>query len=215
MQGANGRGGEVRNPTDARDRRTYMMRTHVRWLSLATAAALGGCVAEPAAPPIRRDVAASRSTPARPGAVEPIRLGRAPGRRAARARARSVRVRHDPGGAPRSENLAATSPAGRPARAAAACDWAPGAADRDHHQPRAAGGAYRGPLRRRGSRARARRGRRAVRYKVEAISDDGVSLVDAAAEEHVRLPLRSISRARRPAPTSRQGSPRARCVPLA
>ena len=30
----------------------------------------------------------------------------------------------------------------------------------------------------------------AVRYKVEAISDDGVSLVDAAAEEHVRLPLK-------------------------
>jgi hypothetical protein len=29
----------------------------------------------------------------------------------------------------------------------------------------------------------------AVRYKVEAISEDGVSLVDAAAEEHVRLPL--------------------------
>lgn len=30
----------------------------------------------------------------------------------------------------------------------------------------------------------------AVRYTVEAISDDGVSLVDAAAEEHVRLPLK-------------------------
>jgi hypothetical protein len=30
----------------------------------------------------------------------------------------------------------------------------------------------------------------AIRYKVEAISDDGVSLVDAAAEEHVRLPLK-------------------------
>lgn len=30
----------------------------------------------------------------------------------------------------------------------------------------------------------------AVRYKVEAISDDGVSLVDAAAQEHVRLPLK-------------------------
>ena len=49
-----------------------MMRTHVRWLTLAMGAALAGCVAEPAAPPIRRDVAASRSTPARAGAVEPI-----------------------------------------------------------------------------------------------------------------------------------------------
>src|SRR6476659_7545473 len=50
-----------------------MMRTDVRWLPLAMAAALGGCVAEPGAPPIRRDVAASRATPARAGTVEPIR----------------------------------------------------------------------------------------------------------------------------------------------
>jgi hypothetical protein len=30
----------------------------------------------------------------------------------------------------------------------------------------------------------------AVRFMVEAISEDGVSLVDSAAEEHVRLPLK-------------------------
>jgi hypothetical protein len=167
-----------------------MMRTHVRWLPLAMAAALGGCVAEPAAPPIRRDVAASRSTPARAGAVEPIRSierqvaappvhGRDPFAfgmtQPVRLDPKTLPPLPPPDGLPELPLpvvgpqvrligiiISRERPAARIAVLSVGADLV---------------------LAHVGDAV-------AVRYKVEAISDDGVSLVDAAAEEHVRLPLK-------------------------
>jgi hypothetical protein len=167
-----------------------MSRTHAGWVTLAMGAALAGCVAEPAAPPLRRDVAASRSTPARAGAVEPIRSvehqtaappvhGRDPF-----AFGMTPAVRLDP------KTLPPLPPpeglpelplpmVGPPVRLIGIITGGERPAVRTAVLSVGAdlvlahvGDAV------------------AVRYKVEAISDDGVSLVDAAAEEHVRLPLK-------------------------
>ncbi len=167
-----------------------MMRTHVRWLTLAMGAALAGCVAEPAAPPARRDVAASRSTPARAGAVEPIRsierqvaappvhgrdpfaFGMTP---AARLDPKTLPPLPSPEGLPELQLPMVGPPVrligiitGRERPPVRTAVLSVGADLVLAHVGDAV----------------------AVRYKVEAISDDGVSLVDAAAEEHVRLPLK-------------------------
>ena len=166
-----------------------MSRAHVRWLTLVMGAALAGCVAEPAPPAVRRDVAMSRSTPARPGAVEPIRAverqvvaapvhGRDPF-----AFAMTQPVRLDPKTLP-----PLPPPEGLPELPLPMVG----------PQVRLIGiitGQESPPVRTAvlsvgADLVLAHVGDAvAVRYKVEAISDDGVSLVDAAAEEHVRLPL--------------------------
>jgi len=154
------------------------------------AAALGGCVAEPGAPPIRRDVAASRATPARAGAVEPIRSverqvaappvhGRDPFAfgmtQAVRLDPKTLPPLPPPDGLPELP-LPVVGP---PVRLIGIIT------SREQPSVRTAVLSVGADL------VLARVGDAvAVRYKVEAISDDGVSLVDAAAEEHVRLPLK-------------------------
>jgi hypothetical protein len=167
-----------------------MMRTHVRWLTLAMGAALAGCVAEPAAPPARREVAASRTKPARDGAVEPIRpverqadappvhgrdpfaFGMTP---AMRLDPKTLPPLPPPEGLPELQLPMVGPPVrligiitGRERPPVRTAVLSVGADLVLAHVGDAV----------------------AVRYKVEAISDDGVSLVDAAAEEHVRLPLK-------------------------
>jgi hypothetical protein len=152
-------------------------------------AALAGCVAEPAPPSVRRDVAGSRSPSARPGAVEPIRAverqvvaapvhGRDPF-----AFGMTQPVRLDPKTLP-----PLPPPEGLPELPLPIV----GPQVRligiitGHEKPPVRTAVLSvGPdlvLAHVGDAV-------AVRYKVEAISEDGVSLVDAAAEEHVRLPL--------------------------
>lgn len=167
-----------------------MMRTHVRWLTLAMGAALAGCVAEPAAPPARREVAASRTKPARDGAVEPIRPverqtdappvhGRDPFAfgmtQAVRLDPKTLPPLPPPDGLPELP-LPVVGP---PVRLIGIIT------SRERPAVRTAVLSVGADL------VLAHVGDAvAVRYKVEAISDDGVSLVDAAAEEHVRLPLK-------------------------
>ena len=167
-----------------------MMRTHVRWLTLAMGAALAGCVADPAPPSVRRDVSASHLTPARPGAVEPIRpverqtdappvhgrdpfaFGMTP---AVRLDPKTLPPLPSPEGLPELQLPMVGPPVrligiitGRERPPVRTAVLSVGADLVLAHVGDAV----------------------AVRYKVEAISDDGVSLVDAAAEEHVRLPLK-------------------------
>ena len=167
-----------------------MWRTHARWVTLAMGVALAGCVAEPATPPARREVAASRTTPARAGAVESIRSverqadappvhGRDPF-----AFGMTPAVRLDP------KTLPPLPPpeglpelplpmVGPPVRLIGIITG------RERPPMRTAVLSVGADL------VLAHVGDAvAVRYRVEAISDDGVSLVDAAAEEHVRLPLK-------------------------
>ena len=158
-------------------------------------AALAGCVAEPAPPSVRRDVAASHSTPARPATVEPIRAvqrqvvaapvhGRDPF-----AFGMTQPVRLDPKTLP-----PLPPPDGLPELPLPLPMPMPMVGPQvrligiitSHASPPVRTAAFSVGadlvLARVGDAV-------AVRFKVETISDDGVSLVDAAAEEHVRFPL--------------------------
>jgi hypothetical protein len=156
-------------------------------------AALAGCVPEPAPPPVRRDVAASHSTPARPGAVEPIRAverqvvappvhGRDPFAfgmtQPVRLDPKALPPLPPPDGLPELPLPMVGPMVGPPIRLIGIIT------SRERPPVRIAALSVGADL------VLAHVGDAvAIRYKVEAISDDGVSLVDAAAEEHVRLPL--------------------------
>jgi hypothetical protein len=167
-----------------------MSRTHTRWLMVAMGVALAGCVADPAPPPVKRDVVASRSTPAPLSAVESIRsverrvvappvhgrdpfaFGMTP---ALRIDPKTLPPLPPPDGLPELA-MPVVGPqvrllgiiTGRETPPVRTAVLSVGAELVLAHVGDAV----------------------AARYKVEEISDDGVSLVDAAAEEHVRLPLR-------------------------
>jgi hypothetical protein len=151
--------------------------------------ALAGCVAEPAPPPFRREIVASRLTPA-PTAVEPIRPierqvvapplhGRDPFTfgmtQALRIDPKTLPPLPPPDGLPELRLPVVGPPVrllgimtGRETPPVRTAVLSVGADLVLAHVGDAV----------------------AIRYKVEGISDDGVSLVDAAAEEHVRLPLK-------------------------
>ena len=166
-----------------------MSRTDARWLAVAMGVALAGCVAEPAPPPIRRDVARPRSSPERAG-VEPIRPidrqhvvppvhGRDPFAfgmtQALRIDPKTLPPLPPPEGLPELA-MPVVGPqvrllgiiTGRETPPVRTAVLSVGAELVLAHVGDAV----------------------AVRYKVDEISDDGVSLVDAAAEEHLRLPLK-------------------------
>jgi hypothetical protein len=164
-----------------------MSRTHGLWLAFAMSVAVAGCVAEPAPPPARHDVVMSRAKGG-PLPVEPIRaLGHSAAAPPVHGRdpfafGMTAPVRIDPKTLPPLPPpeglpeipLPAVSP---PVRLLGIIT------SRESPPVRTAvlGVGSDLVLAHVGDAV-------AVRYKVEAISDDGVSLVDAAAEEHVRLP---------------------------
>jgi hypothetical protein len=166
-----------------------MSRTHVRWLTLATGVAFGGCVAEPAPPPVRRDgVITHPAVP--PAAVESIRpvarnvvappvRGRDPFTFGMTAPERLDPRKLPPLPPPEGLPELPLPVVGPPVRLLGIITG------RENPPVRTAVLSVGADL------VLAHIGDAvAVRYKVEAISDDGVSLVDAAAEEHVRLPLK-------------------------
>lgn len=166
-----------------------MLRMHAPWLTFATGLVLTGCVAEPAPPPLRRDVVAARPTPAS-AVVEPIRrlerqvvtppvhgrdpfsFGMTP---AVRIDPRALPPLPPPEGLPELP-LPEIGPqvrllgivTGRETPPVRTAVLSVGADLVLAHVGDAV----------------------AVRYTVEEISDDGVSLVDAAVQEHLRLPLK-------------------------
>jgi hypothetical protein len=166
-----------------------MFRTHVRCLTLAAGVAFAGCVTEPAPPPVRRDVVAPRSKPALPTVVEPIRSvarqvsappvhGRDPFTfgmtQAERIDPKMLPPLPPPEGLPELP-LPQIGPPLRLLGIITGRETPPVRTAVFSVGPDLVLAQVGDPV--------------AVRYKVEAISEDGVSLVDAAAEEHVRLPL--------------------------
>jgi hypothetical protein len=166
-----------------------MFRTHAWWLTVALGLAIGGCVAEPAPPPGRRDVVAASEKP-RSVSVENIRPldrhnvpppthGRDPF-----SFGMTPAVRIDPKTLP-----PLPPPEGLPELALPTVGPQVrllGIITGRESPPVRTAVLSIGPdlvLAHVGDAV-------AVRYTVEAISDDAVSLVDAAAAEHVRLPLK-------------------------